>query len=48
MRTEDAAFDYPRHDEFRDGDQGYSRRSGDRDDYREAFRRRFVGGYVTS
>lgn len=39
------SFDYRRHDEFRDGDEGYSRRDGDREYYRAAFRRGFVAGY---
>jgi hypothetical protein len=39
------SFDYRRHDEFRDGDEGYSRSYGDREYYREAFRRGFVAGY---
>jgi len=38
-------FDYDRHREFRDADQGYSRRDGPREEYREAFRRGFVAGY---
>ena len=39
------SFDYRRHDEFRDGDEGYSRRYGNREYYRAAFRRGFVAGY---
>jgi hypothetical protein len=39
------SFDYRRHDEFRDGDEGYSRRYGEREYYREAFRHGFVAGY---
>jgi hypothetical protein len=39
------SLDYRRHDEFRDGDEGYNRRYGDREDYVEAFRRGFVAGY---
>ena len=39
------SFDYRRHDEFRDADEGYSRRDGDREYYRATFRRGFVAGY---
>src|SRR5258708_7372418 len=39
------SFDYRRHDEFCDGDEGYSRRYGDREYYGAAFRRGFVAGY---
>jgi hypothetical protein len=39
------SFNYRRHDEFRDGDHGYSRRFGDRERYRDSFRRGFVAGY---
>jgi hypothetical protein len=38
-------IDYRRHDEFRDADEGYRRRDGDPETYREAFRRGFVAGY---
>jgi hypothetical protein len=38
-------FDYRRHDEFRDADAGYHRGDGDREYYREAFRRGFMAGY---
>jgi hypothetical protein len=39
------SFDYRRHDEFRDADEGYNRRYGYREDYRVSFRRGFVAGY---
>ena len=38
-------FDVRRHDAYRDGDRGYSREDGDRNRYREEFRRGFEEGY---
>ncbi len=37
--------DFRRHDEFRDADEGYNRSYGDREYYREVFRRGYVAGY---
>lgn len=37
--------DYRRHDEFRDADEGYNRSYGDREYYRDIFRRGYVAGY---
>ncbi len=37
------AYDYARHDEFRDADRGY--RGGDRNAYRSVFRQGFMDGY---
>lgn len=37
--------DYRRHDEFRDADEGYNRSFGDREYYRDIFRRGYVAGY---
>ena len=41
-------FDVRRHDAYRDGDRGYSRQDGDRNRYREEFRRGFEAGYRSS
>jgi hypothetical protein len=41
-------FDVRRHDAYRDGDRGYNRRDGDRNRYREEFRRGFEEGYRSS
>jgi flagellar biosynthesis/type III secretory pathway protein FliH len=38
-------FDVRRHDAYRDGDRGYSRQDGDRNRYREEYRRGFEEGY---
>lgn len=38
-------FSYQRHDEYRDSDQGYHRRDGDRDLYRRSYRQGFQAGY---
>ena len=38
-------FDVRRHDVYRDGDRGYRREDGDRNRYREEFRRGFEEGY---
>jgi hypothetical protein len=38
-------YDYGRHDAYRSADSGYERSYGDRDQYRDAFRRGFVSGY---
>jgi flagellar biosynthesis/type III secretory pathway protein FliH len=37
--------DYRRHDEFRDADEGYSRSYGDKEYYRDVFRRGYAAGY---
>ena len=42
------SFDVRRHDAYRDGDRGYSRQDGDRNRYREEFRRGFEEGYRSS
>src|SRR5262245_34156524 len=39
------SFSYNRHDDWRDGDDGYSRSYGDRDWYRRSFRGGFERGY---
>jgi hypothetical protein len=39
-------FSYTRHDEYRDGDHGYSRNEGDREFYRRSFRQGFQTGYT--
>jgi hypothetical protein len=39
------AADYRRHDEFRDADEGYNRGYGDKEFYREVFRRGYAAGY---
>ncbi len=39
------SFDMNRHDEYRDADEGYHRRDGDRDFYRRVYRRGFEAGY---
>jgi hypothetical protein len=41
-------FDVRRHDAYRDGDRGYDRQDGDRNRYREEFRRGFEAGYRSS
>ncbi len=41
-------FDVRRHDAYRDGDRGYNRSYGDRNRYREEFRRGFEEGYRDS
>jgi hypothetical protein len=41
-------FDVRRHDAYRDGDRGYNRDYGDRNRYREEFRRGFEEGYRSS
>ena len=38
-------YDYGRHDEYRSANSGYERSYGDRDQYRDTFRRGFVSGY---
>jgi len=38
-------FSYDRHSEYRDADDGYHRRDGDREFYRRSFRRGFEVGY---
>ena len=38
-------FEYEEAGEYRSADKGYSKRDGDLDDYRAAFRRGFVVGY---
>jgi hypothetical protein len=38
-------YDYRRDNAYRDGDWGYDRRYGDRDDYRRSFQQGFVAGY---
>ena len=38
-------FSYPRHDDYRDADEGYRRADGDRELYRQAFRQGFQVGY---
>ena len=35
-------FEFEQHDAYRDADKGYNRRDGDRDGYREPFRKGFV------
>ena len=40
--------DYRRHGEFRDADEGYHRGDGDREFYREMFRRGYAVGYDTA
>src|SRR5262245_31818442 len=42
------SFSYNRHDDWRDGDDGYSRAYGDRDWYRRSFRSGFESGYSES
>jgi len=39
------SFDFQRHDDYRDADDGYSRSWGNKDDYRRVFRQGFVAGY---
>src|SRR4051812_12665147 len=39
------AFSFERHDDWRDGDDGYSRSYGDREFYRRNYRRGFESGY---
>jgi hypothetical protein len=38
-------FEYEQHDGYRDADKGYKRGDGDRDEYRESFRKGFMLGY---
>lgn len=38
-------FEPRRHDEFRDADDGYNRRDGNREEYRDSYRRGFLAGY---
>jgi hypothetical protein len=38
-------FEPRRHDEFRDADDGYNRRDGNREEYRDSYRRGFLVGY---
>jgi hypothetical protein len=38
-------YDYGRHDEYRSANWGYERNYGNRDEYRDTFRRGFVSGY---
>jgi|SRR5262245_6253394 len=38
-------FSYDRHNEYRDADDGYHRRDGDREFYRRSYRRGFEVGY---
>jgi hypothetical protein len=40
------SFSYNRHDDWRDADQGYERRYGDRDWYRRTYRNGFEAGYT--
>jgi flagellar biosynthesis/type III secretory pathway protein FliH len=40
-------FEIERHSEYRDGDRGYNRRDGDRNWYRDNFRRGYASGYRT-
>ena len=39
------SFEPRRHDEFRDADDGYNRRDGDWEEYRDSYRRGFLAGY---
>lgn len=39
-------FSYTRHNEYRDGDQGYGNNDGNRDLYRQSLRRGFEAGYT--
>jgi len=39
------SFSYQRHDEWRDADDGYHRRDGEREFYRRSYRRGFEAGY---
>ena len=39
------SFDYSRHDEYRDADQGYRNANISRNEYRQVFRQGFVDGY---
>ena len=41
----DRNFSYDRHNEYRDADDGYHRRDGDREFYRRSYRRGFEAGY---
>jgi len=42
----DRSFEYDRHGEWRDADDGYHRDYGNRDFYRRSFREGFRAGYA--
>ena len=47
-RLDGRRFDYARHNDYRDADDGYRRALGDREFYRRVFRQGFQTGYTES